>query len=373
MFYNSDIFTLPVGKGYRVKQNNNTEAFLELVRAGLWEKDARLSQFGKVDYDEIYRLSETQAVDGLVAAGFDHVVDSKPPKEVILTFVGSALQLEQRNQAMNQFVAAIVEKMRKAGGYGLLVKGSGMAQCYERPLWRAYSDIDFFFSTSDYCKAIEFFTSLSSETFQDSKFTKSYGLVIDGWMVELHGTLRCGLSSKTVRETDRVQRDVFYGGDVRSWQNGKTQVFLPGVNSDLFLLFTHFVRHFYQNEFVLRQVCDWCRFLWTYRGKTNVDLLEKRLRRSGLMGEWKAFGAFVVDYLGMPVDAMPLYVDEKKWHSKGKKIMDFVMMDMKKSKLKATFAIGKIFPSNTVKFSPSIFFHLNWLKIKERVFGYGNG
>ena len=35
--------------------DNNTKAFLELVRAGLWEKEARLSQFGRVDYEEVMR------------------------------------------------------------------------------------------------------------------------------------------------------------------------------------------------------------------------------------------------------------------------------------------------------------------------------
>lgn len=348
----------------------NIEAFLELVRAGLWEKEARLSQFGKVDYENIYRLSEEQTVDGLVAAGFAHVVEMKVPSEIVLTFVGNALQLEQRNQAMNEFIASTVEKMNEAGVKGLLVKGSGLAQCYERPLWRSCGDIDFFFLRSDYRKAIDCLKPMSSEVFQDANFSKSYGLVIDGWMVELQGTLRCGLSSKAVRETDRVQRDVFYGGDVRSWWNGKTQVFMPGINCDLYLLFTHFVRHFYHNEFVLRQICDWCRFLWTYRGQIDVGLLENRLRRSGLITEWKVFADFVVKHLGMPVEAMPLYNQNDNHNlKKTERILDFTLNGTRMSKVKATYTIWKIFPLNTVRFAPAIFFHLNWVKVKERVFG----
>ena len=361
-----------MGINCSLKRNHNIKAFLELVRAGLWGNgNSNLRIDGTTDWLEVYRFATEQSVLGLVLAGLEHS-EVKPPKDLLLQWIGEVQMIERRNQAMNQFVAATVEKMSEAGAFGLLVKGSGMAQCYERPLWRGCGDIDFFFSRSDYWKAIECLTPLSSETFQDSKFTKSYGLVINGWMIELHGTLRCGLSSKTVRETDRVQRDVFDGGDVRSWQNGKTQVFLPGVNSDLFLLFTHFVRHFYQNEFVLRQVCDWCRFLLTFREKIDFGLLEKRLRRSGLMSEWKAFAAFVVDYLGMPAEVMPLYSKEIKWHKKGEKILNFVMLGAEKNKVKATLAICGIFPLNTVLFSPAIFFHLNRIKIKERVFGDGN-
>lgn len=350
-----------------MRLSNNQQAFLELVRAGLWEKEARLLPFGVVNYNEVMRFAEMQSVDGLITAGIEHVQDVKVPQEIVLQLIGQSLQIEQRNREMNDFIATIIEKMRKADIYGLLVKGSGLAQCYERPLWRSCGDIDLFFSINDYNRAINFFTPLSSEVFQNTFFSKSYGLIIDDWVVELHGTLRCGLSSKLVRETDSVQKDIFYGGDVRSWINDKTQVFLPGINSDLFFLFTHFIRHFYHHEFVMRQLCDWCRFLWTYRGQIDVSMLEKRLLRSGVMDEWKVFGAFTVAYLGMPVDAMPFYSEDKRNLKKAKKILVFIMSGGYKGKVRATLDIAKIFPWSTLRFSPAIFLHLNWLKVRERM------
>lgn len=38
-----------------------------------------------------------------------------------------------------------------------------------------------------------------------------------------------------------------------------------------------------------------------------MGLLEARLNEMGLVSVWKAFGAFAVEYLGMPGEAMPLY------------------------------------------------------------------
>jgi hypothetical protein len=111
-----------------------------LVRAGLWEKEVQLASFGQIDFNEVYRLAEEQSVVGLVAAGLEHLQDVQPPKEILLQFIGQSLQLEQRSIAMNGFIAALVEKMRKVGIYTLLVKGQGTAQCYERPLWRAAGD-----------------------------------------------------------------------------------------------------------------------------------------------------------------------------------------------------------------------------------------
>lgn len=38
-----------------------------------------------------------------------------------------------------------------------------------------------------------------------------------------------------------------------------------------------------------------------------MGLLEARLKEMGLVSVWKTFGAFAVEYLEMPGEAMPLY------------------------------------------------------------------
>ena len=100
--------------------NTNTKVFLELVRAGLWEKEVRLSQFDNIDFSEVYRLAEEQSVIGMVAAGIDHVVDVKVPQVWALQFAGQTIQLEQRNKAMNVFIAGLIDKHRKENVYTLV-------------------------------------------------------------------------------------------------------------------------------------------------------------------------------------------------------------------------------------------------------------
>ena len=46
---------------------------------------------------------------------------------------------------------------------------------------------------------------------------------------------------------------------------------------------------------------------------------------AGLMTEWNAFAAFAVDWLGMPVEALPLYSVDACWKKKAAKIKDFVL------------------------------------------------
>lgn len=350
--------------------DNNTQVFLALVRGGLWETEVRFSKFEPIDYSRVLSLAEEQSVVGLAAAGLEHVVDVKVPKEDVLQFVGQTLQLEQRNVAMNSFIGSLVDKMRKAEIYTLLVKGQGIAQCYERPLWRVSGDVDFLLSRDNYDKARAFLLPLSSGSKREERYSQHLGISIDSWYVEIHGSLRTGLSASLDKEVDSVHRDVFYGGNVRSWQNDKTTVFLPSPDNDVFVVFTHFIKHFYKEGMTLRQVCDWCRLLWTFRGKIDADLLEKRLKRAKLMGEWRGFASLAVDYLGMPVEAMPLY--EEKYRDHGSKLIAFILTGYSGNKIKDTYNVFKLFPWKTLCYTPSIFLNVNWLKIKERLFGDGN-
>ncbi|MBO5649916.1 MAG: nucleotidyltransferase family protein [Selenomonas sp.] len=327
-------------------QANNQEAFFALVRAGLFpvhgeggmvleraKRPIRAHDFSNVDWGEVYRLAEEQSVVGLVAAGIDAVqgewfkVNGSPlvPQEWALQFIGATLQIEQRNKAMNEIVAKLISLLRKNDIYAILVKGQGIAQCYEKPLWRASGDVDLLLSDTNYEKAKKLLTPLATEVETEFTHFKHLGMTIDGWEVELHGTLHSRLSRRVDNMIDSVQGNVFYGGEVRSWQNGKTQVFLPSPDNDVIFVFTHILHHFFFEGIGLRQICDWCRLLFCYYEKLDIRLLETRIRKAGLMTEWKVFASFAMAYLGMPVEAMPLYDADERWKRKADGICKFVM------------------------------------------------
>lgn len=348
-------------------KDKTREAFLALVQAGLWEKDVTLSEYGNIDYKQLLQLAEEQSVVGLVAAGLEHVVDTKIPQMDLLQFIGRTLQIEEQNKAMNSFLGSLVKDMRKVGIYVILVKGQGVAQCYERPLWRASGDVDFLLSEDNYKKTKDFLLPLSFDHKSEGKYSKHLGLSVESWHVELQGSLRTSLSSRIDRVIDEVQKDVFYGGNVRSWTNNGVQIFLPGANNDVFFVFTHYLKHFYKEGMSLRQICDWCRLLWKYRDKIDDSLLEKRLHKADLITEWKAFAALAVDYLGIPIDAMPLYSDKSKWGKKANKIILFILNGYMSSRFINTLKVGRIFPIKTLEYLFGILFELNVLKINERL------
>lgn len=347
---------------------NTRKAFFELVKAGLWgnsNSDIRIDE--TTDWQEVYRLATEQSVLGLVLAGLEHS-DVKPSQVLLLQWIGEVQMIEQRNKAMNQFVAELVEKMRAADIYAILVKGQGVAQCYEKPLWRPSGDVDLLLSEVNYKKAKELLLPLSSSNKNEERYSQHLGMSIGQWYVEIHGSLRTGLSAKVDKEVDAAQESVFIGGNVRSWDNNGTLVFLPAPTEDVFLVFTHFIKHFYKEGMSLRQVCDWCRLLWTYRESLNYGNLESWITKSGLMREWKAFYNLASRYLGMPDLDSRLMVHDSRFDDKADRLMEFILGGYSGNKIKDTLHIAKIFPWKALRYSPSIFLNVNWLKIKERIF-----
>ena len=271
-----------LGISWRVSRrrslDNNTQAFFALVRAGLWEKEARQSAFENVNLKEIYQLAHEQSVVGLLAARLQQTKDVHFPQEEVLTIVGDTLQLEQRNIAMNSFVGETVGNMRSVGIYTLLVKGQGIAQCYERPLWRASGDVDFLLSRDNFIKACNFFKPLVANGLNPSN-EDARSIQVSPWNIELHTNQFCGLSNKIDKVIEEVQNSVFNDGDIRSWMNNRIQFFLPSADCDEIFIFTHFLKHFNKGGLGLRQVCDWCRLMWVFKDSiiaifSNLALLK---------------------------------------------------------------------------------------------------
>lgn len=337
-------------------ENINIQAFLALVRAGLWEDvnlDLDLNDNlnvletfgtsdqgranGKVDWEKVYQLATEQSVLGLVLAGVERYknlnLDLNLNQELLLQWIGEVQIQEQQNREMNRFIEELIQGLRNADIYTLLVKGQGIAQCYERPLWRASGDVDLYLSETNYKRAQEFLTPKAQSVDAELHGEQHIAMHIDQWVVELHGAMPTRLISRIDKGLEKVQNNLFCGGEVRSWHNGGTVVFLPSPDNDVLLVFTHILKHFYRGGIGLRQICDWCRLLWTYRSELDLRLLESRIKEMGLMSEWKAFAALAVEHLGMPVDAMPMFNDNlnhdldlnDKLRRKAELILEFVM------------------------------------------------
>lgn len=315
--------------------DKNQQTFFELLRVGLWGDQGSAQVFkssgeqDSVDWEKIYQLAHEQSVLGLVLIGIEELspkdLELSVPKLLLLQWIGEVQVMEQRNKEMNAFIADLIEKLRKEDIYAILVKGQGIAQCYEKPLWRSCGDVDLLLGIKEYERAKNVLIPIASNVEPEYSSFMHLGMTIDGWIVELHGTMHSRLSIRIDKGVDEVQNYVFKKGKVRVWQNANTPVFLPAPDEDVIFVFTHILNHFFIDGIGLRQICDWCRLLWTYRDSLNYELLESRLRRMGLMSEWKAFYNMANRYLGMPDLGSGLMAYDSQYDKKADRIMEFVL------------------------------------------------
>lgn len=308
--------------------------FFALLRAGLWERGVRLlpyetpgrkGQSGSFDTEAVYKIANEQALVGVIAAGFEHVEDRKMQKAEVLSFLKKAFSLEGKNTDMNKFVAKIMGMLQAQGINAVLVKGQGVAQCYERPLWRHVGDVDLLLDAENYEKAKAFLSGIASEVEKEDVEKKHLGMHFGKWTLELHGTLHNLFGKHSNAILDSIQDEMFRREHFRLWDNNGTVISLPAPDYDVILVFSHIIQHFFSAGIGLRQICDWCRMLWTFRSELDLQLLESRIREMGLLSEWKAFAAYAVDFLGMPVEAMPLYDPAPRWSRKARRINRFVL------------------------------------------------
>ena len=309
------------------KLDINTEAFFSLLRAGLWESGdkAGMPDAG-ADYSEVFRIAKEQSVVGLVAAGLESLPSgNSPSKAAVLPFMGTVLQLERRNLAMNAFIATLAAKLKDAGIVSVLVKGQGVARCYRRPLWMSCGDVDLLLDADGYRRAFDLLRPAASSVDDEDDSRLHVALTIDSWVVELHGTLHTRQLIRLNGLLDKVQCEVFDGGKMRIWEQEGEKVLLPAPDEDVVFVFAHILQHYYGGGIGLRQVCDWSRLIYTFGKDIDSAVLENRLREAGIMTEWKAFAALAADFLGMDSAAIPFYSAEKKWSRKARRIISYIL------------------------------------------------
>ena len=139
--------------------NNNQQAFFALVRAGLFPVHGERfmvndSFFRNVDWGKVYQLAQEQSLQGLVLQGIDwfkvHDSGFTVSQVLLLQWIGEVQIIEQQNKTLNAFINSITKKFENEDVRGLLVKGQGVAQCYERPFWRVSGDVDLILDEENY-------------------------------------------------------------------------------------------------------------------------------------------------------------------------------------------------------------------------------
>lgn len=323
--------------------DNNHKVFFELLKAGLFpvhgegKSDIRIDS--TTNWNVVYQLAQKQSLQGIVLQGIEELrakgIEVNISKILLLQWIGEVQIIEQQNKTLNAFINVLMKRLEKEGVKTLLVKGQGVAQCYESPYWRASGDVDLILDEDNYQRGKVVLSKMATLEHEENLFDKHYSAEVDGFVVELHGTMRGMLTKKADDFMDELQVELFKNNRSREWDNNGTVVKLPCPDDDLLFVFTHILKHFFNYGIGLRQVCDWCRLLYTFRDSLDYGLLGSRLRKIGLMSEWKVFYNLASRYLGMPdldsrltcVESATSRHSSNKFGSAHDSIADFMVCD----------------------------------------------
>lgn len=279
--------------------------FLELLQSGLWQRKAAADKFRVLtDWNEIFRLSKEQTV---LAVVYDGIVtlpkELRPSRAFLMNWYAQVSYIEDLNKAQNVTLLKIYDLYRAQGFTPVLLKGQGLAACYPNPLHRNCGDIDWLVGEQDYLRVNDWVKQAgiaknSQESNNHLEFT------FEEQVIENH--VEC---IKLYRKSDqqylrKLTKAWFPSGYETCRIQDRDIAVLPTAFNAVFLLL-HIAKHLMEEGVGLRQVCDWCRFLHTYRDQIDKEKLALYIRGFHLEAFWNIWGRLAILYVGYPEQGMP--------------------------------------------------------------------
>ena len=235
-----------------------------------------------------------------------------PAKEAMMKLAMMRLKTEQMHRLLNSTIAQIVNGLEAEGVHSVLLKGQGIAQNYRRPMSRSCGDIDLYTGLGGYMKTFEIIERLNEGHARGEAVECEHHMhtFLNGVDVEIH-RLASFIHGKRMNAnfqkwTTESLDDLFGSGKLETWDNGGTAVSLAPATYNTFFILHHAVRHMTTEGVGFRQICDWAMLLHKCHAQVDVDLLGRKLEELRMTWIWQEFGRLAVNFLGLPVEELPL-------------------------------------------------------------------
>ena len=117
--------------------------FFEIIQVSLGTREKMKRVPTAVEWRRIYRTAEKQAVIGTLLSGIDRLsAEEKPPRDLLIQWIGDGLQIETKNKALDNATELITRVFKDGGVRSCVLKGQGIARLYPQPERRQAGDID---------------------------------------------------------------------------------------------------------------------------------------------------------------------------------------------------------------------------------------
>lgn len=281
------------------------DAFFTLLRAGLWRKSPDYSCFPlqEKSWNLLYLQARKQTVEGVIYDGVLLLPEQFfPSRTLLLKWTAEVDALERRNKRMNRTVRELNRWFGENGVEAWLLKGQGVACCYEQSLHRSCGDIDWYFPRSGDCdKVRRLLEEKGIRVEEQAGFSLSYSW--DGFLVEHHSRLLdihnpfAGRYLKKVIEEESTRPVI--------WEEEGTKIFLPSPLLQHLLVNTHILKHMLAFGIGFRQLCDSARICYRHHEMREGIRLEKVYREIGIYRWMQSLNQLLYHEMGLPGTCLP--------------------------------------------------------------------
>ncbi len=275
--------------------SGNKKAFLSVLRLGIWNQSD--SSYEKYDWSFIFSLAEQHGLSAIILDGINCLPEiARPPKEVLLQWIGCTLQSYEYRYTSYQKAIAELAGWYNAHEYKMMVlKGYACSIDWPKPEHRPCGDIDIWL--------------FGKQKDADAQLARERGIKVDashhhhtvfewcGFMVENHYDFinvhhhKSNAAFETLLK--KQGQDDSYYVEVEG-----EKVYLPSPNLHALFLLKHACIEFAASGLNLRQLLDWAFFVNGHGREVDWNWLEDILARYGMKSLYDVFNAICVVDLG---------------------------------------------------------------------------
>lgn len=287
-------------------ENKVAKAFFTLLRAGLWNKSIDSIDcfpLSKADWDTLFRISVQQTVEGIVFDGIQMLSsDLIPSREMHIKWLIRAEKIEQRNRWMNDILAEQVAFFSKEGIQPVLLKGQGLAICYENPGRRVCGDIDWYFRTTDeFYKANKLLAKYGIATEATAGYSSFYfwrDCEIDHHqkLFDIHNPFLSGYLQNLQQQEKNLSIRIHIQ---------KEEIVLPSPLLQMLQVNAHILKHLLSFGIGIRQLCDAARLYKTYHNQVDSTLLKGVYTKLKIIKWIELLHEVLVKYIGISEEDLP--------------------------------------------------------------------
>ena len=255
---------------------DSKQTFLSLVRQGIG-KEAAFPDV--VNWQAVKALADKQGLAAIIIDGIEQLPDTKrPPKALLLQWIGEVMQMESRCDAQNKEAANLGELFHTNHIRTYVLKGAVISECYPNPKHRLSADMDCFLLPSE--GAFDAW-SLGNDLVRaqgyevGDGFYKNSSLYLPELLVENHKFMTPFRGNKKLRDLEKVLQSIISADEGEDRFEG-TWLYRPPVMLSALFIIEHAYSHFLHEGLTWRMALDWMLFSEKHRKEicwTDLDVL----------------------------------------------------------------------------------------------------